>query len=118
GGMLRAIIGLVLGGAFGAAAGNAALVQIFGVGFEALWDRLDDRGPIFAAVVMLPILFLIVRGWLGWLVSALLMSVVMSAGLKLWLQDEMPWEQALTLTTIYALVAIAVYRLLISRVLG
>lgn len=116
--MMRSLIGLILGGSLGAAAGNYALVEVFDVSLQEIWERLDERGPIFAAALALPILFWLVRGWLGWLVSTLLLSIGASFALKLWLEDGAPWEQVVTLTTIYALVAVMVYRMLISRVLG
>lgn len=113
--MLRILGGLVAAGVLGTAAGNAALSGLFGIEVGEVFDKLDDRGPVFAAAIGLPILFWLVRGWLGWLFSILALAVGVAAALKFGLQDDMPWEQALTLTSVYALVAVIVYRLTLGR---
>lgn len=113
--MIRILFGLIAAAALGAAAGNAALINFFDVDLAEVIDRLDERGPLFAAVIGLPILFWLVRGMLGWVFSIAALAVGVAAALKYGLQDDLPWEQALTLTGVYALVAVIVYRLTLGR---
>lgn len=116
--MGRGILGLIAGGALGAIAGNAALMQFFGKSFNEIWERTDERTLIFAAVIGLPLLFLFVRGWIGSLVAAMLLSGVAAAAAKLYFETDMSWQEVLTMTTVYGLVAVVIYRTLVSRVLG
>lgn len=116
--MGRGILGLIGGGLLGAVAGNAALMQIFGKSAEEMFAEMDESTLIFGAVIALPLLFLLVRGWIGMLFSAAILSGGMALASKLYFQDDLPWEQVLTMTAVYGLVAVAVYRLLVSRVLG
>lgn len=116
--MMRVILALVLGGGLGAAAANVGLQQFFGVSFEELWSDIDDRGPVFIAVVVLPILFLLVRGWAGMLISMALVAAGVSLALKFGVQDDAPWTHVATMGVIYSVVAVGVYRLLVSRAFG
>ncbi|MEM9724608.1 MAG: hypothetical protein AAF909_03975 [Pseudomonadota bacterium] len=113
--MLKVVIGLVLAALAGTAAGNAALSGLFGVGLDEIASDLPQQAPIFAAALALPLLFWLVRGWLGWLFSIVALSVGVAAALKFGLEDDMPWDQALTLTAVYAVVAVILYRLTLGR---
>ena len=116
--MMRFLFALVAAAVAGAAGGHYALMESFGLSSGELFDKLGDRGVSFGAVVALPVLFFVLRGWLGWIVASLLLSAVTAGALKFALEDDAPWDQVLTLTTVYALIAVAVYRLLVGRVLG
>lgn len=117
--MIRLILGLALGGGLGALAGNAALQQLFAdVSLQDVWERLDDRGPVFLAVAVLPLLFLVLRGIIGHLIAMALVAGGVSLALKYGLQDGATWSQALALSAAYAIVSVLVYRLLVSRALG
>ena len=117
--MIRLILGLILGGGLGALAGNAALERLFAnVSFQDIWDKLDDRGPVFLAVIALPLLFMVLRGIIGHIIAMALIAGGVSFALKYGLQDGADWSQVLTLAAAYAIVATLVYRLLVSRALG
>lgn len=116
--MGRGLLGLIAGGAFGALAGNAALMQFFGKSASELYAQMDEKSLIFAAVVALPLLFLFVRGWIGSLVGALLLSGGAAIASKLYFETDMSWKEVLTMTTVYGVVAVFIYRMLVSRVLG
>lgn len=113
--MLQILLGIVLAGALGAVAGNAALINLFDVDLSEILNKLPERGPVFAATIGLPIVFWIVRGMLGWVFSILALGLGVAAALKFGLEDGMPWDQALTLTGVYAAVSVLVYRLTIGR---
>lgn len=113
--MVQILLGVVLAGALGAAAGNAVLVNLFDVTLLEIWDKLPSRGPLFAATIGLPILFWLARGVLGWVFSIAALGLGVAAALKFGVEDSMPWDQALTLTGTYALVATIVYRLTLGR---
>ena len=113
--MIRLLFGIVLAGALGAAAGNAALVNLFDVSLSEVWDKLPSRGPLFTAVIGLPLIFLIVRGFLGWIFSILALALGVAAALKFGVDDGMPWDQALTLTGAYAATAVVVYKLTLGQ---
>lgn len=116
--MGRGLLGLVAGGLLGAVAGNAALMQFFGKSASELYEQMDEKSLVYAAVIGLPILFLFMRGWIGSLVGALLLSGGAAIASKLYFQTDMSWQEVLTMTTVYAVVAVFIYRMLVSRVLG
>lgn len=114
--MIRILLAIVLSGALGAVAGNAALTNLFDdVDLSEIWDKLPSRGPLFAATIGLPLVFFIARGALGWLLSIAALCLGVAAALKYGVQDGMPWDQALTLTGAYSAVAVVVYKLTIGR---
>ena len=116
--MGRGILGLIAGGLLGAVAGNAALVQFFGDTINERIADMDQKSLVFAAVIGLPIFFYFVRSWIGSLVGALLLSGGAAVASKLYFENDMPWKEVLTMTTVYGVVAVIIYRMLVSRVLG
>lgn len=116
--MVRIILGLLLGGGAGLALSQTAVSQLFDRDIWELVGRLGERGPAFAILIGLPILYWIIRGWVGFLVSTALVAAGAALAMKLYLEDDLPWEQVATMTGVYALAAIAVYQLLVSRALG
>lgn len=116
--MSRILLGLILGGGVGLAASQTAVSQIFDRDLWDLIERIDDRGPAFVVLIGLPIVYWLVRGWVGFLVSTALVAGVAALAMKLYLEDDMPWEQVATMTGVYALAAIAIYQVLVSRALG
>lgn len=100
------------------AVSQTAVSQLFDQDIWELVGRLGERGPAFALLIGLPIVYWLIRGWAGFLVSTALIAGGAAFAMKLYLEDDMPWEQVATMTVVYALAAIAVYQLLVSRALG
>ena len=63
--MMRILLALALAAGLGGVVSQAAVMQGFGVGYEAIWSRLDERGPLEAAVIGVPLVLLFLRGWIG-----------------------------------------------------
>ncbi len=116
--MGRGILGLIAGGLLGGVAGNAALMQLFGKPASEMFEQMDEKSLIFVAVIGLPLLFLFVRGWIGSLIGAAMLSGGAAMASKLYFENDMPWREVLTMTTVYGVVAVVIYRTLVSRVLG
>lgn len=116
--MMRIFIGLLLGGAFGLAASQAVVSQLFGVDLWGLIKELDTRSVAFLVLVGLPLLGMMVRGALGFLVTTAILAGGAALAVKLYLQDGMPWEQTLAMTGVYAVVATTIYMVIIRRVFG
>ena len=116
--MLRIFLGLLLGGGGGLAASHLAVAELFNIDFWSLAQSSDKRLIAFAVIAGLPLLVILLRGWIGFLVSTLFIAGGSALAIKLYVEDNLPWEQVLTMTVVYALVSIAVYKLLVRRVIG
>lgn len=117
--MLRFLFAILLAAGLGAAAGNATMIQLFDeVGLAEIWERLDDRGLAFAAVVAAPVVFLLVRGFVGWLITVAIVAGAIVLALRVGLQDDAPLEQIAALAGAYSVVGVTVYRVIILRILG
>ena len=69
--MLRIFLGLLLGGGGGLAASHLAVAELFNIDFWSLAQSSDKRLIAFAVVAGLPLLVILLRGWIGFLVSTL-----------------------------------------------
>lgn len=116
--MLRVILGLLIGGGLGLAASQVAVSELFERDLTELFAELQARSGGFGALIALPILFLLLRGVVGFLVSTALIAGVAAVAIKLYLDQDMPIEQVAVMTGVFALVATAIYQLLVRRVIG
>ncbi len=116
--MSRIFWGLLIGGGLGALASQATLAQLFDRDWRELVAELDTRSAALLALVALPLLVILVRGWIGFLVSTLLVAGGSALALKLYVEDDAPWTEVMVMTGVYAVVATAVYHLLVRRVIG
>lgn len=114
--MGRVIAAILVGCLVGAAAGNAALVELFDVTLGEIWTDLDDRGPVFAAALALPLLLWLLKGWVGLLLSTAVLVVGVAAGLKFGVDSDMPWDQAAVVAGTYGLGAMLAYKLVLARI--
>lgn len=117
--MLRILFALAAAGGLGAVAGNATLLQLFDdVDWPGLYERLDERGLVYVAIVAAPILLWLVRGFVGWLITMAVVAGAIVLALRVGLEDDAPIDQIATLAAVYSVVGVTAYRLLTSRIFG
>lgn len=94
------------------AAGGVAVEQLFGTDwFSTLISEPEKLGAQSGVVLLLPIVFLLMRGVQSYLFSVALLAGTMT-GLLMYAGVEAPIEQLLTVTGVGSAVAVLCYRII------
>lgn len=109
---MRIVLAVVVAGVVATLVDNAAAAALFGADFLALSAGKPGRfGVAIAGAALLPLLFARFRGLAGLAIAYLVLTLGAAALAKGVFGYGAPWPNVLLLTSIYAVTAIVVYRI-------
>lgn len=109
----KTVIAVLVAGIGATLIDNLAAQLLFGLDFMKLTTQAPGRfGVALAGAALLPFLLGAVRGAAGYVVSAVVLAVGAAVLAKLVFGYGAPWPTVLTLTSIYAVSAIVLYKAL------
>ncbi|MEO1293952.1 MAG: hypothetical protein AAFV62_14205 [Pseudomonadota bacterium] len=114
--MMRILTAILLAGGLGTGADLFVGSQFFNEDLlqntQALLEKL---GVNMGGAVVLPVIFFILRGLFSYITSVALLAVGTAAAAKMYFNVEQDWETLFIQTTVFALVATALYRVLVPN---